>query len=203
MPKQQVQDPKAGDAQAPTAKADPVHPEIHPDRHPADGAQELPTSIGADPNPGGELSGGGSAGGAGAMQERVDPNPGIGATHAAERPGGPGVNAPADDADMVYSYEQALLLPVVDKGTPVKAPSEDELKRRNEQEHDKRVKDARARTPEGQEPPDVPRLPIRPPIVAFMDKDRRVMQVVKGPDGKLGAMPGEGFEEAPAPNAAA
>lgn len=203
MPKNQVKEPEVGNAQAPTAKADPVHPEVHPDRHPADGMQELPTSVSADPNPGGELSGGGSAGGAGAMQGLVDPNPGIGANQPAERPGGPGVNVPADDADMVFSYEQALLLPVVEEGTPVQAPSEAELKERHRKEHEERVRVARERTPEGEEPPAVPELPMRPPIVAFMDRDRRVMQVVRTPDGKLGAMPGEGFEEAPAPNAAA
>jgi hypothetical protein len=177
--------------------ADPTHPEVHPERH-LGGTQEMPTAggfssptqAGADREP---L--------AGALHGKVNPNPGIGTTHD-ERTNSPAINRPGDredeDDEHVYSYEQAIALPVVDKGTPVKMPSDAQLEAKRKKDSKaqsdaaKRRNDQRADgTPAEDE--DV-QLPLRRPIVSFKDADRRTMLVVRGKDG-LGAMPSKAFAD--------
>lgn len=198
--------PKPADSQAPAAKADSAHPEVHPERHASSGAQELTTLPGAAQNPSGEVAGGG----AGAKQVEVAPNPSIGVTHDAHEASGPAVNDGDDAAEHVYSYEQALSLPIVDKGTPVKAPSDAKLKA----DHERAVKAARkAAADDAKDKPDdsgtspghaaaAVNMPLRRPVTAFKDRDRRTMLVVRTKEG-LAAMPAKDFKDAPAPNAEA
>ncbi len=189
---------KASKIDAPPAlKEDPLHPEVHPERHAKSGAQELPTAGGAK-TAGTDEPAGGFAGG---LQHKVAPNPSIGTTHD-ENEQADSIARVADDADHVYSYEQALSLPVVDKGTPVKMPSDAQIeadrkaRSKKESEAAKRRNETRedGTTAENE---DID-LPKRTPVVSFMDKDRRVMLVVKTKDG-LGAMPKDPSQ--PAPNA--
>lgn len=161
---------------APTLREEAKFPEVHPDLHSKSGMQELPTAPGFQAPESVEPGGGG----AGSLQHKVAPNPSIGTTHD-EDDNSKSVAQVDDDAEQVYSYEQALSLPVVDKGTPVKAPSEAQQKALMKKQG-------------------TPNAKPRPPVLSFKDKDRRTMQVVKTKDG-LGAMPVD--KEAPAPNAAA
>ena len=153
-------------------KADPNHPDLHPDRHAASGLQELPTAGGttnAD-NPDGHLPAGGSAG---AKQAEVDPQPSLGVTRSPADTKGPATATVDEDADYVWSYEQALSLPVVESGSAVKAPS-DAQKKKWEKEHKDAGNNVRGL-----------------PVLAFKDKDRRTMIVVRS-GGKLAAMPQKG-----------
>lgn len=204
MPKNPQPEPKPADSQAPVARSDERHPEVHPDRHPANGMQEITTVPGATQNPDDAVAGGG----AGAKQVEVDPNPSIGVTHSPGEATGPGVNEPDDDAEHVFSYEQALSLPVVGagEGTPVKMPSDATLRklhakqRKEQEEAAESAPAARGADDDARPAPADTDVPLRRPIVSFKDRDRRTMVVVKTKDG-LAARPSDDFKDAPAPNA--
>lgn len=185
-------------------RADPRHPEIHPERHSKSGLQELPTGGTVKVNPG---DGPGGTG-AGAMAHFQDPQPNIGVTHD-EAAIDTQTSAPLPaDAEHVYSFEQALTLPVVASGTPVKMPTESQLKAKRDADKKKIDADAKRRndqrssddrsTPESEDND----VPIRKPVVSFKDRDRRTMVVVKTKDG-LAAMPSKAFAGVDAPNAIA
>lgn len=183
-------------------KSDPQHPEIHPERHASSGMSELPTAGGSAPTANKDEAAGGTAG---EMQRVVEPRPGYGVTLDNERITRSTSVADAD-AKHVYSYEQALTLPVVDKGTAVKMPSDAELKTEQKKTKDtadaaaKRRNDRKKNDDSPDEAEDTPLPAIRRPVIAFKDRDRRTLLVVKTADG-LGAMPARAFKDVEAPNA--
>lgn len=194
---------KGPDSVAPALKADSRYPEVHTDRHPSSGLQEMPTA-------GVQQTDKSEPPGAGAKQVEVDPQPSIGVTHDEREATGPGVNTPDEDAEYVYTYEQALSLPVVDKGTAQKMPSEAQIKALHAKQEKAAKKSAQDEADRQNRAAQAPATTVAPadvnvqkrvPIVSFKDRDRRTMVVVKTKDG-LGAMPTKEFKDMPAPNAA-